>query len=80
MEINLFNQAGKDTGANTIFTDNDAEKRNQITKKLFDKRKLILSTQPVNMEDLTMNDLDLSAFGLTKVDYEIYLAKEEALH
>lgn len=75
MEFNLLNQA--DTSTNSIFTDNDADKRNQITKKLFDKRKLILSSEPVNTEDLTMNDLDLSAFGLTKVDYEIYLAKQE---
>lgn len=75
MEFNLLNQA--DTSTNSIFTDNDADKRNQITKKLFDKRKLLLSAENINQEDLAMNDMDLSAFGLTKVDYEVYLAKQE---
>jgi hypothetical protein len=84
MEFNIFTQQENTQNVlpNSFI---DQEKQLQIVAKIFEKRKAILwnlanrevQTHTTYLEELKMNDLDMQALGLTKIDYEVYLAKQK---
>jgi hypothetical protein len=87
MSFGLFSQPEIPRAQADSFS--DAEKNKIIVEKLFNKRKAIIwnlenrgpEMKEAYAEELRMNDLDLAAFGLTKIDYEVYLAKnKETIH
>lgn len=87
MNLNIFRQTQPASIPTESFV--DQEKNKEIVTKLFEKRKAIMwnltnreeSTKKDYEEELAMNDLDMATFGVTKIDYEIYLAsKKDVLH
>lgn len=83
MDLNIFNKSN--TSKNVAGTFSDTSKVQEITEKLCAKRKLleekIKSSQDVEKDTYALELLDLEnsmrTFGISEIDYHIYLAKQQ---
>jgi len=84
---NLFSSTSQDNNTSLIQKDLDAEKYEKITRTMYEKRRAIEITLEDTTLDATVREenalslmqlkQDMSMFGISEVDYQIYLNKHK---